>query len=141
MNEVWKDIDGYKGLYQVSNLGRVKRVSHTDTHCRQGFRVFKERLLKPYTTGKEYLTVRLSKNNKCKSFYVHRLVAEAFIPNPDNLPQINHIDENPRNNATINLEWCTQKYNCNYGNHCENMRKIAKETWARRKKNERYTRT
>lgn len=98
--EVWKDIKGYEGLYQVSNWGRVKRVG-------------KYILAQGYVHG--YLKVVLSKDNKCKNFRVHRLVADAFIPNPDNLPYINHINEFKDDNRVCNLEWCDAMYNSNYG--------------------------
>ena len=107
MNEIWKDIVGYEGLYQVSNLGNVKRINFFK----------KERFVIPCSNGSGYLYVSLSKNNKRKNFYIHRLVATAFIENHDNLPVINHKDENRSNNSVDNLEWCTQKYNCNYGLH------------------------
>lgn len=113
--EIWKDIEGYEGLYQVSNMGNIKRVEHEDYRCRQGYRVFKERILKPYISTKGYKRVNLSKNNKKKEVPVHRLVAMAFIENPNNYPQINHKDENKFNNNVDNLEWCTCKYNNNYG--------------------------
>lgn len=110
--EIWKDIPGYEGLYQVSNLGKVKRLPigkqwpYRQTHNN----IRKQRLS---TSG--YLRVNLSKNNKVKWYNVHRLVALAFIPNPDNLPIINHKDENKTNNCVENLEWCTTIYNVNYG--------------------------
>ena len=115
MIELWKDIEGYEGLYQVSNTGKVKRVKHIDTKCRQGYRVFKERMLKPISNERGYLYVKLSKNNKEKTFKIHRLVAQAFISNPNNYPQVNHKDEVKTNNNITNLEWCDNKYNCNYG--------------------------
>lgn len=104
--EVWKEIENYEGLYQVSNMGRVKSLNYGHTG--------EERILKQGRCGK-YLKVELSKNRRLKAITVHRLVATAFIPNPDNLPCINHKDENPFNNAANNLEWCTYKYNNNYG--------------------------
>ena len=106
-NEIWKDIDGYEGLYQVSNLGRVKSLNY--------HRTGKERIMKPKKDSKGYLQVLLCKESKVKHYFVHRLVAVAFVDNPQNLPIINHIDENPKNNNANNLEWCTQKYNINYG--------------------------
>ena len=106
--EEWRDIPGYFGLYQVSNFGRVKSLVGTHRESR-------ERILKPYKTKYGYLRVRLCKDGKVKQFYVHRLVAEAFIPNPDNLPQVNHKNENKTDNKVENLEWCTAKYNQNYG--------------------------
>ena len=104
--EIWKDIKGYEGLYQVSSLGRVKSLSRKTT---------KGKILKQ-TRFRNYLGVILSKNNIKKVRNVHRLVAETFIPNPNNYPQVNHKDENPRNNSVSNLEWCTSSYNINYGN-------------------------
>ena len=109
-DEIWKDIEGYDGMYQVSNLGRVK-----------SFKNCKERILSSGTTKKNYKFVILSKNDIRKNFQVHRLVAMTFLPNPDNLPQVNHKDENPSNNNLENLEWCTAKYNSNYGNHCNRI--------------------
>lgn len=110
--EIWKDILGYEGLYQVSNFGRVKSLKFG-----------KERILKPGINKYGYLHVVLSKNNKQKNFYVHRLVAEAFISNPHNYPCVNHKDENPLNNNVENLEWCTASYNSNYGTRNERMSK------------------
>ena len=96
--EMWKDIEEYNGEYQVSNLGRVK-----------SFKNNKEKLLKPFftkTNQEGYLVVNLCQNNKRKIKLVHRLVAEAFIPNPNNFPFINHKDEDKTNNNVDNLEWC-----------------------------------
>ena len=107
MNEIWKDIEGYEGKYQVSNLGNVKSLSYLGTG--------KEKLLKPFKTEDGYLFIGLNKNNKRKFYKIHRLVAQAFIDNPNNYPIINHKDENKRNNNMNNLEWCTIKYNINYG--------------------------
>ena len=112
--EIWKDIKGYEGLYQVSNLGRVKSLPRKN-HPKEEFRN-----LSPDSKG--YLRVNLFKNNKGKTHKVHRLVAEAFIPNPNNYPQVNHKDENKANNNVDNLEWCTNKYNVNYG-HCRDSNK------------------
>lgn len=111
MKEIWKDIRGYDGLYEISNLGYVRRKEHIDTKCRQGYRVFKTRDLKSWHNYKGYLKVSLSKNNNSHEKFVHRLVAEAFIPNPLMLPQVNHIDGNKDNNCVDNLEWCTCKEN------------------------------
>ena len=108
LNEIWKPIKGYEGLYEVSNFGRIKSLKFG-----------KERIIKGSKDKYGYLQVGLSKNNKSKTFKVHRLVAEAFIDNTDNLPQVNHKDENPSNNVVSNLEWCDAKYNCNYGSHRE----------------------
>ena len=110
--EIWKDIAGYEGKYQVSNLGRVKSLHYNKTN--------KERLL---TLGdfRGYLHVGLSKYSHKKMFYIHRLVAQAFIENPYNFPQVNHKDEDKTNNCVDNLEWCTAKYNSNYGTSRERM--------------------
>ena len=104
IKELWRDIVNYEGLYQVSSLGRVKSLKFG-----------KERILRLIDGGKGYLIVNLHKDGKAKNHYVHRLIAEAFIPNPDNLPEINHIDEDKTNNCVKNLEWCDRIYNNNYG--------------------------
>ena len=106
MKEVWKDIKDYEGLYQVSNLGRIKSLSrfhYTGWGKNKGY-IKKEKILKPRYDKKGYQMVVLYKNGIGKNFKVHRLVAEAFIPNPNNLPQINHKDEIKRNNIFTNLE-------------------------------------
>ena len=110
--EIWRDIVGFEGLYQISNFGRVKSLPKF-TYSRGYPQLRKEKILKPGYTGKNrcYATVIL---NDGKGYKVHRLVAQAFIPNPDNLPQVNHIDENPFNNHADNLEWCTNQYNVAY---------------------------
>ena len=107
MNEIYKDIVGYEGKYQVSNLGNVKSLNYK----RSG----KEKLLVPYQTANGYMTISLWNNNRGHTEYIHRLVAKAFIDNPDNLPEVNHKDENKQNNSVENLEWCDSKYNMNYG--------------------------
>ena len=110
--EIWKDIDGFEGIYQISNYGRVKALPKY-TFSRGYPQLRKEKMLKPYYTGKcrNYLTVSLSDG---KQYKIHRLVAQAFIPNPHNYPVVNHKDENPSNNAVTNLEWYTHQYNIRY---------------------------
>ena len=103
--EIWKDIKDYEGFYQVSSVGRVRSMGNG------GSNNSKERILKPYKN--EYLMVNLFKNGKRTPFLIHRLVAEAFIPNIDNKPFIDHIDTNPSNNKIENLRWVTQKENLN----------------------------
>ena len=119
MNEEWKVIPGYEGLYEVSNCGRVRSlpriVKARGTSQRRAF----SRILKPYNNKLNYQYVALSKDGKPKTYSVHRLVATQFVPNPNNLPIINHKDENPRNNRADNLEWCTQMYNVHYGTGME----------------------
>ena len=100
MTEQWKPIEGYGGKYEVSNFGRV----------RQG-----EKPVNQYKDGKGYMRLTLHKDGKQRGFKVHRLVAMAFIPNPDNLPCVNHKDEVKANNRVDNLEWCDWNYNVNYG--------------------------
>lgn len=104
MQEIWKDINGFVGKYQISNLGNVK-------NAKTG------RILKQ--NKKRYSNVVLYIKSKPKYYRVHRLVAEAFIPNPNNYPYINHKDENKQNNNVENLEWCDAKYNSNYGKRNE----------------------
>ena len=113
--EIFKDIKGYEGLYQVSNYGRVKSLYRIQIMPTGGKRIIEERILKTIKNKKGYIGVHLSKNNKDKTVYIHRLVAQAFIPNPNNYPQVNHKDEDKTNNHVDNLEWCTAKYNSNYG--------------------------
>ena len=115
MEEVWKDIEGYEGLYQVSNKGRVKSLNYHNTK--------KEKLLKPGINMYGYKIVRLFKNKTSKYFLVHRLVAQSFLPNPHNLSYVNHKDECKTNNVVTNIEWCTAKYNLNYGSRNERSRK------------------
>ena len=111
MAEEWKDITGYEGMYQISNLGNVRSLVRD--RCNGG--VLKEKILRnrpsKSRTGAVYYQVALFKNGKRKNFSVHRLVANEFIPNTENKPFINHIDGNPSNNHVSNLEWCTPKEN------------------------------
>lgn len=117
--EEWRDIKGYEQLYQVSNVGRIKSLERID--CRG--RLVKERILKQHKCIERggTMSVVLSKYGKPKTLNVHRLVAEAFLNNPDGLPQVNHKDEDRTNNNAINLEWCDRKYNCNYGTRNERI--------------------
>lgn len=110
MEEIWKDIEGYEGLYQVSDLGNVRSLKFSGGN--------KVKLLKQ-NTNRGYKQVTLRKNGKMKTCKVHRLVAMAFISNPNNYKEVNHKDENPSNNDVSNLEWCTSEYNKNYGTRNE----------------------
>ena len=118
--EQWKPIQGYEE-YEVSNHGRIKRLAYYKNVCNGGKQFQPERILDPQTRKGGYKAISLSKDGKVKSFLVHRLVAMAFIPNPNNLPHINHKDETPSNNVVDNLEWCDQKYNSNYGTSKERI--------------------
>lgn len=115
-HEEWEDIGGYEGLYQVSSLGRVKSSPRKGSHGG---------ILKVHSNNRGYLKARLQdkKHGKDEFRFVHRLVAQAFIPNddPEMKTQINHKDDNPKNNQVSNLEWCTPQYNNNYGHHMKNV--------------------
>lgn len=108
--EIWKDIKLYEGCYQISNLGRVKSLSRTTSHNH----VLPEIILKP-SLCRGYKIVCLRRNGRYYSGKVYRLVAEAFIPNPENHPQVNHVDEDKTNNCVNNLEWVSVKDNINHG--------------------------
>lgn len=118
--EIWKDIEGYEGMYQVSSMGRVRSLDRVKPNS--GGQIAKGSLKKFGDNGNGYKTVNLYKNNKSCMKYVHRLVASAFIPNPNKFPIINHKDEDKSNNRHDNLEWCTQKYNANYGTHTRRVK-------------------
>ena len=108
--EIWKDVQGYEGLYQVSNLGRVRSMDRWRKNGTNGY-IQKGRILKQEISNCGYSMVHLSFNGKVKGVLVHRLVAIAFIPNPQNKEQVNHIDGRKQNNNTDNLEWATQSEN------------------------------
>lgn len=112
--EEWKSIPGYEGLYEVSSYGRVKSLNRYVKVKSKSYRLQKGKMLSPIKNKYGYLQVFLCCNGKYKIISVHRLVAQAFIPNPDNLPIINHKDEDKTNNRVENLEWCNAKYNSNY---------------------------
>lgn len=127
MMETWKDVVGYEGLYQVSNLGQVKMLGREKRQSRGGFTFINPKILNQFIV-RGYKKVKLrAKDGTSKMVSVHRLVSDAFLPNPNKLPCINHKDENKTNNFVFvnkdgtvdyeksNLEWCTAKYNSNYG--------------------------
>lgn len=119
MTEIWKDIEGYEKEYQISTYGRVRSYDRfsKQNHFISGKYITPNRL----RTG--YLLIRLYGRNGFKAKTLHRLVAETFIPNPNNLPEVNHKDENKENNRVDNLEWCTSKYNKHYGTCSERRSK------------------
>ena len=106
MKEIWRDIKGYERKYMVSNLGRVKSLNYRNT-CKEG-------IMKGRDDGNGYLKVQLCKDGKVKNCRINRLVAMAFIPNPNNLPEVNHKDKIRTNNRVDNSEWCTSQYNIEY---------------------------
>ena len=117
--ETWKNIKGYEGLYQVSNMGRVKSLERKDSLGR----IVKERVLKTAPNAQGYPIVSLCAGGRQKIFKVHRLVCQAFHKNPENKPCVNHIDENKTNNCASNLEWCTYAENNSHGTHNERVAK------------------
>lgn len=123
--ENWRTIEGTNGNYSVSDLGNVRRNEHYTEVTPGNFNHYKERLLKPITESSGYLVVKLQIGNKSVPKKIHRLVAETFIPNPNDLPCVNHKDENRTNNCLNNLEWCTYKENANYGTRNERLRMIS----------------
>lgn len=132
--EIWMDIKGYEGKYQISNHGRIKSLSRI-TNNRNGEFKTKEKIMKPTKSRNGYLIVSLWENNKQKKKLVHKLVAEAFIKNPEHYTEINHKDENKKNNNMINLEWCDHKYNMNYGKvrNKISQSRMGIEPWNKRK--------
>jgi hypothetical protein len=109
-NEIWKDITGFEGMYQVSNLGRVKSLRR-EIICNKGKRIVEERILKQTINNSGYFNLQLTKESKYYQKTVHRLVLEAFVDNPENKEQINHINAIKNDNRLINLEWSTRKEN------------------------------
>lgn len=118
MEEVWKDVEGYEGLYEVSDLGRVRSWIDNNKNRRA-----EPKILNPANDRGGYLLVALHKDGRQKTFLVHRLVAQAFIPNPLNLPQVNHISEDKTDCRAVSLEFCTARYNNNYGTRNERAAK------------------
>ena len=122
-NEVWRPIADFDGCYEVSNLGRVRSLDRIYykhfKDGRDGTTHHKGRILKQRLNNKGYWVVCVVHNNKTYTLLVHRLVAKAFVPNPNNLPEVNHKDENPKNSNSENLEWCDRIYNIRYGTGIE----------------------
>jgi hypothetical protein len=113
--EEWKDIAGFEGVYQVSTLGRVRSCDRYLRACHGGRQFKKGQIISPKRMRNGYFTVGLSYNGRVKRMYIHRLVATVFLSNPNSYPEINHRDEDKGNNRFDNLEWCSHRYNINYG--------------------------
>ena len=135
IKEEWKDILNYEGMYQVSNLGKVRSLDRIRRNgvndsdiCIQKGQMLKQ--AKQKASG--YMFVSLSKNGITKGFTVHRLVAQAFIPNPNRYGCVNHKDENRQNNRVDNLEWCTYKYNNNYGTKIQRYKQTMRSNCGRK---------
>ena len=116
--EIWRPVVGYEGLYEVSSYGRVRSLDRYVKGKSESYRLHKGKVLSPAKDRYGYLFLVL----QGRRFSIHRLVAEAFISNPDNLPQVNHKDEDKTNNMVDNLEWCDAKYNLNYGTRKDKVR-------------------
>ena len=115
MKEIWKSAKGYEGLYEVSNLGRVKGIKRIVKNGKDRTMIKPEKILSPINNGNGYYFVNLLKDGKQSKMFIHRLVAMTFLPNTEKYKVVNHKDEDPSNNDVDNLEWCTHKYNSNYG--------------------------
>jgi len=133
--ETWKDVENYEGLYQVSTCGKVKSLKRLDSVGRR----INEKILKPAIRSDGYLVVVLYRAGDGKQFPVHRLVAIAFIPNPKNLPEVNHKDEDKCNPHVKNLEWMSHRANSNYGT--ARLRSVANTDWERRTANINWAKT
>lgn len=112
--EIWKDIKGFEGFYQVSNLGRIRSLARK-SKGRWGQKIFNGIVLQPVVSDRGYIKARLYKSGKGITIRVHRVVAEAFVPNPHNYAEVNHKNEIKTDNRSENLEWSDRKHNCQYG--------------------------
>lgn len=126
INEEWRDVVGYEGLYKISNKGRIKSLQRTAKSKNGSIRTVSEKLRKINKNKSGYLMVILNKEGEKKGLKLHRLVAQSFLDNPENLPQVNHRNENKQDNRVENLEWCTQDYNNKYGTRTERTSKKVK---------------
>jgi len=115
MEEFWKPIPNYEGLYEISNTGKIKRLARIAIYENGSQHQYNECIMTPSINKDGYYQIHLTKNKEQKTFTVHKLVALTFIPNPNNFLCINHKDENKLNNHIDNLEWCTREYNSSYG--------------------------
>lgn len=138
--EIWRPVVGYEGWYEVSTLGRVRSLSRTIL-CNNRYEAFyKGKILSPTPNVRwRYMTLYLCKDGVRKRVRVHRLVAMAFLPNPDNLPEVNHKDANRQNNRLDNLEWCDRKYNSNYGDARKKQQESARKNKAYKRRPKRIS--
>lgn len=120
--EIWRPIVGYEGLYEVSSYGRVRSLDKYVKSKSESYRLIKGKILIGSITKDGYARCLIRVNGVGRSYFVHKLVADAFLSNPDNLPEVNHRDEDKINNRVDNLEWCDHKYNMNYGTRQERFR-------------------
>lgn len=121
MTEMWKAVNGYDGLYEISSHGRIRRPEHYGPNGHNGMNKYKEKLLKPFKTSTGYWQIGLCKDGRRNNKLIHRLVAEAFIPNPYNYPEVNHIDEDKSNNRVENLQWSSVRHNRSHGSRLQRM--------------------
>lgn len=128
MDEIWKDVVGYEGYYQVSNFGNLRSVDRIVPDKKNGTRLLKGTDLKlRRNNNNPYLCISFCREGKYKRMLVHRVVALAFLPNPNGYPEVNHKDEDVTNNRADNLEWCSSKYNANYGSRNEKLSKFPRK--------------
>lgn len=126
--ETWENIKGYETYYKISNLGRVKSLAKTITRKDGEVKNLSEKIIKPFLTKKGYKQIVLTKDGDKKKHYIHRLVAQSFIPNPNNLPEVNHINEDKLDNAVENLEWLSRLDNMRHGTLQARRAEKAKKT-------------
>jgi len=112
--EIWKDIEGYEGLYQASNLGRIRSLDRYIPHSLGGSAFIRSKILSGYSKNCKYERLTLYSNTNSKTYLVHRIIANTFVSNPENKPYVNHIDGDKLNNKASNLEWCTAKENTHH---------------------------
>ena len=128
--EEWRDIKGYEGYYQISNMGRVKSLERT-VRCGRGYKTIPEKIRKGKDNSYGYLQVGLSKDGRKKWYRINRLVAQAFLENPDNLPEVNHKNEDKTDNRVENLEWCSRSYNNRYNDKAKKAgKKLSKPVFS-----------
>ena len=119
--EIWKDIEGFEGLYQVSNMNNIKSLERTVWDNRGYYRTVHERILKARKNNNDYLQVNLWKDGKAKKYLVHQLVATAFCENPEGYTEVNHINEDKADCRAENLEWCSRSYNLSYNGRAKKV--------------------